>query len=317
MGIFDLLSSTIAIEAGSENTRMQKDGKLIYDEPTVLSIDTKDNRVTGIGKEVISTPPNILLEPFNYVISDFQGFESYLRGALNRADGKGSWLPKSYDMYFSIPIGTTEVEKRAFRDSAEHAGARSVYMMHSPVSSALGMGILFEQKNFILVDFSKSKFEVTIFCDSYPTSEATLRLGTQRLESLISNYIRRNHGITPSTDELRKLINGCLTAKQKESIQFKDIPYNEIEPLVDKYLTFVVDEITSCIESFDKPVKSEVLGKGVFFTGGGTLYNNICDTITKRIGLVANLSASPLVDSINGVAQIMKNPKNFEKYLMN
>ncbi|MTI29884.1 rod shape-determining protein [Xanthovirga aplysinae] len=79
-------------------------------------------------------------------------------------------------MYFSLPINATEVEKRADRDSAEHAGAKEVNMIYQPLAAAIGMGIFFEKIDFILIDFSASKIEITIFANAIPISEDIISL---------------------------------------------------------------------------------------------------------------------------------------------
>ncbi|WP_456458532.1 rod shape-determining protein [Reichenbachiella sp.] len=316
MGIFDLLSQTIAIEAGSSYLRIIKDGNIVFNEPTLISVNSNDGRVSGVGDHIDSKPPNKILEPFNYVISDFMSFESCLRGAINKIDGGHSLFPKSYKMFFSIPIGITEIEKRAFRDAAEHAGAKEVYMIYSPCCTALGLSLLLEVKDFLIVDFSKSKFEFTIFSNSRPVSDGTLRLGTQRIESLIRNYVERIFGFIATEDEIQQLINSAFSKEKFISLHFSQIELSKIEELLEHYLAFVIDEISSCVDAFVGANKNAILGKGIYFTGGGTMYNNICNLIAKSIGLTSHLSSNPTLDNINGLSKIMSNPKNFQAYLM-
>ncbi|WP_422359456.1 rod shape-determining protein [Reichenbachiella sp.] len=317
MGFFDFLNGTLAIEAGSSCLRIIKDGDIVYNEPTAISFNPNDNRVSGVGNSINSTPPNKIIEPFNYVISDFVGFESCLRGAIKKIDNQVSLFPKSYKMFFSIPIGTTEIEKRAFRDSAEHAGAKEVCMIHSPYCTALELNLLKEVRDFLIVDFSKSKFEVTMFCNSIPVSEGTLRLGTQQIENLVKNHIYRSFNILPAEDEVRLLLSSTFSNQNHVMLQHKEVELLKVEELIDHYLTFVIDELFTCIDTVKNSSKNEALGRGIYFTGGGAKYENICQLIAKRLNLVSNLSANPLHDNVNGLSKIMANPKGFEEFLMN
>jgi rod shape-determining protein MreB len=154
MGLLDFLTKTIGVDPGSQNLRLIHNNELIFNERAELSIDPATKKVSGFGNESIHVEPNKVIRPVNMVIADFHGFEHLLRGSLKRALNEQTWFPANYSMYFSLPMTATEVEKRAYRDSAEHAGAKEVWMIHQPCSSAIGMGILFEKKDFILIDFS-------------------------------------------------------------------------------------------------------------------------------------------------------------------
>ena len=130
MGLLDILKDTIGIDPGSQNLRIIKDGQLVFNEESQISIDKVDNILSGLGDSIRTTSKDVSIKPVNYVIADFQAFEMLLRGAIKKRLNSRSvlFLPKSYIMYYSIPTSSTEIEKRAYRDSAEHAGAvRSTY----------------------------------------------------------------------------------------------------------------------------------------------------------------------------------------------
>ena len=137
MGLFDFFQSDIAIDLGTANTLIISKDKVVVDEPSIIAIDKNTNKVLAIGKSAMQmhekTHENIkTIRPLkDGVIADFHAAEHMIRGMIKMIDkGKKSILPASHRMIICIPSGITEVEKRAVRDSAEHAGAKEVYIIH-------------------------------------------------------------------------------------------------------------------------------------------------------------------------------------------
>jgi rod shape-determining protein MreB and related proteins len=195
MRFLDFLTETIGVDPGTQSLRIIKEGKLIFNERSQISFDKIDNVFSGLGNSIRTTPKDTIIKPVNYSIWDFHGFETLLRGAIKKGLNSNSVIPKSYIMHYCIPTGTSEVEKRAYRDSGEHANAKEVYMIHQSCCAAIGLNILFEIKNFILIDFSSSKIEIAIFANSLLISVGSLRLGTWKIFSIVKNYIHRTYKI--------------------------------------------------------------------------------------------------------------------------
>jgi rod shape-determining protein MreB len=142
MGLLDFLKDTIGIDPGSQHLRIIKDGELLFNESSQISLEKTTNIVTGLGNSIRLTDNDVTIKPVDCVIADFQGFEMLLRGAMKKGLNSNSIISKSYKMYFCIPTSTTEIEKRAYRDSAEHAGAIEVYMIYQSCCSAIGLNVL-------------------------------------------------------------------------------------------------------------------------------------------------------------------------------
>ena len=139
MGIFDFFSSDIAIDLGTANTLIIHKDKVVVDEPSIIAIDMNTNKVLAIGREAMQmhekTHHNIkTIRPLkDGVIADFHAAEHMIRGMIKMIDkDKKRWFPTSHRMVICIPSGITEVEKRAVRDSAEHAGAKDCLLYTSP-----------------------------------------------------------------------------------------------------------------------------------------------------------------------------------------
>ena len=146
MGIFSL-TQELAIDLGTANTLIIYNGKVVVDEPSIVALDVHTGKVVAIGHQARQmhekTNPNIkTIRPLkDGVIADFNATELMLRGMIKKVKTSGSLFAPSLRMVICIPSGSTNVEIRAVRDSAEHAGGREVYMIYEPMAAALGAGL--------------------------------------------------------------------------------------------------------------------------------------------------------------------------------
>ena len=147
MGLFDFFTNDIAIDLGTANTLIISKDKVVVDEPSIIALDRTTGKVLAIGREAMQmhekTHDNIkTIRPLKEgVIADFHAAEMMIRGLIKMIDTGRRLFPPSLRMVICIPSAITEVEKRAVRDSAEHANAKEVYMIHEPIAAAIGIGI--------------------------------------------------------------------------------------------------------------------------------------------------------------------------------
>lgn len=319
MGFLDFLRDTIGIDAGSQYLRIIKDGKLVFNELSQISINKSENIISGLGHSTIMAKGGDLIKPVNYVISDFHAFEMLLRGAMKKALNSKSLFPKSYKMYFSVPTCLTEIEKRAYRDSAEHANAVEVHMVYNSCCSAIGMNILFEKKNFILIDFSSSKIEVVVFANSLIVADGVFRYGTWKIFKLLKNYIRRTHRIDLTDKEVEEILTSININENNSElkIRYTTIKTNEITDLLSSFFILVNDMIHETLERVsDNSNIEKITRNGVYFTGGGSTNSFLREQIRLDDSIKRNYSQKPLLDCINGLQQIIANREKFKSYIM-
>jgi rod shape-determining protein MreB len=321
LGLLNFLKNTIGIDPGSQNLRIIKDGQLVFNERSEISIDKVQNILSGLGDSIRTTSNDIPIKPVNYAIADFQAFEMLLRGVIKKRLNSKSvlLLPKSYIMYYSIPTSATEIEIRAYRDSAEHAGAVEVHMVYQSCCAAVGMNILSEKKNFILVDFSSSKIEMIVFANSLIISQGVIRLGTWKILRLIKNYVRRKYKIELGDKEIEDILTKANKNQTKDEIeiQYTTIKIKEIQDLLDNFFNLVNDEFIETIERVSShPEIEKVIMNGVYFTGGGSAIDFLREQIKLDDRIKRSLSQNPLLDNIDGLKQIMLDRERYKNYIM-
>lgn len=141
------LTKEIAIDLGTANTIIIHNDKIVIDEPSIVALDRRTDKLIAVGKEAQlmegKEPETIrTVRPLRKgVIADFNAAELMIRGLVKKASSKSNWFSPSLRMVVGIPSGSTEVEIRAVRDSSEHANGRDVYMIYEPMAAALGIGL--------------------------------------------------------------------------------------------------------------------------------------------------------------------------------
>lgn len=317
MGFLDFLKDTIGIDPGSEHLRIIKDGELVFNESSQVSVDKTTSILTGLGNSIRLTEADVTIKPVDCAIADFQGFEMLLRGAIERGLKSNTIIPKSYKMYYCIPTSATEIEKRAYRDSAEHTGAIEIHMIYQSCCSAIGLNILFEQKHFILIDFGGSKIEMTIFVNSLPISVGVIRMGTSKIYRLINNFLRRNHKLNVTDKEIDLLLTEMQKNNEEIKIQYTTVKAGEIQNLLDNFFALVNDEFIETIErvSSDSDIE-KAMTTGIYFTGGGSTIEFLREQITLDNRIGRTVSQNPMLDNINGLKEVMANTDRYKNYLM-
>ncbi len=319
MGLLDFWTETIGIDPGTYNLRLLKGDKLIFNERTQISFDTISNKISGFGDQLRNTTSDVTIKPVHYAICDFHAFEMLLRAATKKGLNSNSFLPKSLISFWCIPTNTTEVEKRAYRDSGEHANSKEVYMIHQSCCTAIGLSILLEKKNFVIIDFSSSKIETTIFSDGRPLSVGVFRMGTWQIFRLIRNHILRKYRIDLSDKEIMDLLgdmNG-IKLNGELKVQYTIITTSEINELLASYFNLVNDDILETFERIsDDSNINKILFNGVYFTGGGSTIEYLRKQIKLDDRITINVSQTPLLDNINGLKIVMKEKEKYRNYIM-
>ena len=223
MGIFSL-TQELAIDLGTANTLIIYNGKVVVDEPSIVALDVHTGKLVAIGHQARQmhekTNPNIkTIRPLkDGVIADFNATELMLRGMIKKVKTSGGLFAPSLRMVICIPSGSTNVEIRAVRDSAEHAGGREVYMIYEPMAAALGAGLDVEApEGNMVIDIGGGSLEVAMGSDEDPTVALSVPAGAGRVtrEFLPESGVADDDDLEAARKNIRKILEPMVKSFPK------------------------------------------------------------------------------------------------------
>ena len=332
-GIRGLFSNDLSIDLGTTNTLIYIPGQgIVLNEPSVVAI--KDDKIRGsktiaaVGTEAKQmlgrTPGNITaIRPLkDGVIADFALTERMLRFFIEKVHNKNRWLRPSPRILICVPCSSTQVERRAIRESAAMAGARQVYLIEEPISAAVGAGLPVDQASGSMVlDIGGGTSEVAIISLNGTVYSNSVRIGGDRFDEAIINYVRRNYGmlIGETTAEKIKIeIGTAYPANEVKEIEVKGrnltegvprsftVNSNEILEALQEPLSGIVRAVKVALEQTPPELGSDVATRGIYLTGGGALLKNIDLLIAEETGLPVHIADDPLTCVARGGGMILE-----------
>ena len=341
MGFWDFFVSKIAIDLGTANTLIIYKDKIVVDEPSIIAIDRTSNKVISVGKGAMQmhekTHQNIkTIRPLrDGVIADFHAAEYMIRGMIKMMHKHQSvMLPRSYIMVICIPSGITEVEKRAVRDSAEHAGAREVYMIHEPIAAAIGIDIDIERPvGSMIVDIGGGTTEIAVIALSGIVCNQSIRVGGDAFNKDIMDYIRRQHNLLigeRSAERIKIEAGSALTelenGPEEYEVKGRDlmtgvpkvakVSYSEMAFALDKSIFKIEEAILKALENSPPELSADIYENGIHLAGGGALLRGLATRVSMKTRLNVHVTNDPLRAVARGTGITMNNLSLYRSVLM-
>ncbi|MCB9017157.1 MAG: rod shape-determining protein [Paludibacteraceae bacterium] len=334
MGLFSF-TQEIAMDLGTANTIIIHNDKIVVDEPSVVALDRRTDKLIAIGEKARQmhgkTHENIrTVRPLrDGVIADFSAAEQMMRGMIKMAYSSNRWFAPSLKMVVCIPSGSTEVEIRAVRDSSEHAGGREVYMIYEPMAAAIGIGIDVEApEGNMIVDIGGGTTEIAIISLGGIVSNKSIRIAGDDLTADVIEYMRRQHNIKVGerTAELIKInVGSALTSLDEAPDDYivrgpnqmtalpMEVPvsYQEIAHCIEKSISKIEAAVLSALEQTPPELYADIVNKGIWLAGGGALLKGLDKRLTNKIGIPFHIADDPLHAVARGTGVALKNVDKF------
>ncbi len=331
MGLFNFFTQEIAIDLGTANTLIIYQDKVVVDEPSIVAKDRMTDKIIAIGRMAQQmhgkTHENIkTIRPLkDGVIADFQAAEAMIRGMIKMIKPGRTFFTPSLRMVICIPSGITEVEKRAVRDSAEHAGAKDVYLIHEPMAAAIGIGIDVEEPmGNMIIDIGGGTSEIAVIALGGIVCDKNIRVAGDEFTSDIEEYMRRQHNILigeRTAEQIKIEVGAALPELDDPPEDFavrgrdlmtgipKEISVSsaEIAHALDKSISKIEEAILSALEQTPPELSADIYRTGIYLAGGGSMLRGLDKRISMKTKLPVHIAEDPLRAVARGTGIALKN----------
>jgi rod shape-determining protein MreB len=325
-GVLAWFSNDLAIDLGTANTLVYLKGKgIIINEPSVVAIDKKTNKVLAVGadaKRMLGrTPGNIVAtRPMkDGVIADFEVAEKMLKHFIMKAHNRSAFVRPR--IVISVPSRITQVEQRAVRDSAELAGAREVYLIEEPIAAAIGAGLpIADPSGNMVVDIGGGTSDVAVISLAGIVYSQSVKVGGDKMDEAILQYIKRKYNLYIGelvAEQIKLEIGSAYPLEEKKTFVVKGrdlitgIPKTLVmddaevrEALADPILA-IVNAIKVTLENTPPELAGDIIDRGIILTGGGSLLRGMDVRLREETNLPIISVENPLITVVLGTGKVL------------
>lgn len=336
MGLFSL-TQELAMDLGTANIIIMHNDKIIVNEPSIIAISNKSNKMVAVGNqaklmyEKTNKDLRVVRPLRNGVIADFDACEQLMRGLIGMVDTGRRLFSPSLKMVIGVPSGSTEVELRAVRDSAEHAGGREVYMLFEPMAAAIGIGIdVLAPEGNMIVDIGGGTTEIAIISLGGLVSNISVKVAGDDFTADIQEYMGRQHNVKVSermAERIKINVGAAMTELDEDEApedyivsgpnRITALPmsipvcYQEIAHCLDRSISKLESAILNSLENTPPELYADILKNGIYLSGGGSMLRGISRRLSEKIGIEFHIANEPLLSVARGTGIALKNVSRF------
>ncbi|MCI5742478.1 MAG: rod shape-determining protein [Bacteroides sp.] len=334
MGLFSF-TQEIAMDLGTANTIILSNDKIVVDEPSVVALDRRTDKMIAVGERAKlmyeKENPNIrTVRPLrDGVIADFNACEQMMRGLIKKVNTGRRLFTPSLRMVIGVPSGSTEVELRAVRDSAEHAGGRDVYLIFEPMAAAIGIGLDVEApEGNMIVDIGGGSTEIAVISLGGIVSNNSIRIAGDDLTADIQEYMSRQHNVIVSermAERIKIHVGAALTDLPEPPEDYvvtgpnrittmpMSVPvcYQEVAHCLETSISKIEQAVINALAATPPELYADIVKNGIYLTGGGALLRGLDRRLTDKINIPFHVAEDPLLCVARGTGVALKNVENF------
>jgi len=335
--LLGLMSNDIAIDLGTANTLIYVKGRgIVLNEPSVVAVDRTTKKVLAVGSEAKAmlgrTPAGIeAVRPLkDGVIADFEKTEELLRKLILKVQSR-HFLVKPR-VIVCVPSGITEVEKRAVRDSVEHAGARETFLVAEPIAAAIGVGLPVERPTGnMVIDVGGGTTEIAVMTLNGIVNVTSIRIGGDKMDEAIVQYVKRAFNLLigdQTAEQIKMQIGSAFRLEQELDMEIKGrdliggIPKTikitsvEVREALQEPVDAIVEAMKQSLEETPPELASDIVDRGIVMTGGGSLLRGMDQLLRDVTHLPIRVADGALSAVVLGAGKILDDLAQYEKVLM-
>jgi rod shape-determining protein MreB len=324
------------MDLGTANTIIMHNDKIVVNEPSIVALDNRTDKMVAVGNkaklmyEKTNKDIRVVRPLKNGVIADFDACEQMMRGLIGMVDTGRRLFSPSLKMVIGVPSGSTEVELRAVRDSAEHAGGREVYMLYEPMAAAIGIGIdVLAPEGTMIVDIGGGTTEIAVISLGGLVSNNSVKVAGDDFTADIQEYMGRQHNVKVSermAERIKINVGAALTELGEEAPEDfivngpnkitalpMSVPvcYQEIAHCLDRSIAKIESAVLNTLENTPPELYADILKNGIYLSGGGSMLRGINKRLADKIGIEFHVASEPLLSVAKGTGVALKNVERF------
>jgi rod shape-determining protein MreB len=316
----------IGIDLGTANILVFLPQKgVVVNEPSVIAVSIDDNKILAVGNEAKKmlgkTPESIRASrPVkDGVIADYKVTEAMMRYFINKVSGKVRFFKP--EVIVSVPAGITSTEKRAVIDATLQAGAKAAYVVKEPILAAIGAGIPINTSfGNMIIDIGGGTSEVAVISLGGVVSFSSVRVGGDKLDRAISEFIRKKHGIVigdRNAEEIKIKIGSAVISDEDNFMEVRGrdlvsglpktikISSNEITEAIQDELQEIIKAVKNVLQNTPPELSSDVIDRGMVLSGGGALLKNLDKLLSQVTGVPCYVADDPLLCVAKGTGKVL------------
>ncbi len=333
MKFFNFLTNDIAMDLGTANTLIYIKGKgIVLNEPSIVAFDRVTKKITKIGNEAkeilgrehgdirVSRPMR------DGVIADFEIAEGMIRAFIKKISSN---TLSTRRIVIAVPSGVTEVEKRAVRDSAEHAGAKEVHLIFEPMAAAIGIGLdVGASVGNMVVDIGGGTTEIAVISLAGIVQVESVRIAGDEMNNAIMQFFKKNHNLLigeRTAEAIKCEVGSAVPLKEEITIQVKgrdlvggipkttEVSSVEIREALTENVTQIVEAVKQTLERTPPELSADLLDRGIMLTGGGALLKGLDKRLKMETELPVHVAEDPLTAVVRGVGKAVENINEYSR----